>query len=141
VLVVEDERAVRSVIAGFLQEGGFRVLEAASGREALAQLAKTAMRPDLLMTDLVMPDMGGAALAELIVTAHPGLPVIYMTGYAGQTIDKKAPAGALLQKPFALEELDRALRAALNGAVPSANQAPEPSPAPRKSGRTTAPDA
>ncbi|MEQ1892684.1 MAG: ATP-binding protein [Planctomycetota bacterium] len=114
VLVVEDERAVRSVIAGFLQEGGFRVLEAASGREALALLAKTGMRPDLLMTDLVMPDMGGAALAELVVTAHPGLPVIYMTGYSGQKLDKKAPAGRLLEKPFALEELDRALRAALN---------------------------
>jgi len=116
VLVVEDERAVRSVIAGFLQEGGFRVLEASSGREALALLAKTGMRPDLLMTDLVMPDMGGTALAELVVTAHPGLPVIYMTGYAGQKLDRKAPAGALLEKPFALEELDRALRAALNGA-------------------------
>jgi len=113
VLVVEDERAVRSVIAGFLQEGGFRVLEAASGREALALLAKSAIRPDLLMTDLVMPDMGGAALAELVVTAHPNLPVIYMTGYAGQKLDKKAPAGALLEKPFALEELDRALRTAL----------------------------
>jgi len=115
VLVVEDERAVRSVIAGFLQEGGFRVLEAASGREALALLAKSGMRPDLLMTDLVMPDMGGAALAELIVTAHPGLPVIYMTGYTGHKLDNKAPAGALLEKPFALEELDRALRAALKG--------------------------
>jgi signal transduction histidine kinase/ActR/RegA family two-component response regulator len=122
VLVVEDERAVRSVIAGFLQEGGFRVLEAASGREALQLLAKTGMRPDLLMTDLVMPDMGGAALAELVVTAHPGLPVIYMTGYAGQKLDRKAPAGALLEKPFALEELDRALRAALNRA--SAGGAP-----------------
>jgi CheY-like chemotaxis protein len=133
VLVVEDERAVRSVIAGFLQEGGFRVLEAAGGREALQLLARTGMRPDLLMTDLVMPDMGGAALAELVVTAHPGLPVIYMTGYAGQKLDRKAPQGILLEKPFALEELDRALRETLNrptgsagpsASSPSTTQAP-----------------
>ena len=135
VLVVEDERAVRSVIAGFLQEGGFRVLEAASGREALQLLARSGMRPDLLMTDLVMPDMGGAALAELVTTAYPGLPVIYMTGYAGQKLDRKAPAGTLLEKPFALEELDRALRAALNR--PSVSEAAAPAPPPAR----TTPDA
>jgi nitrogen-specific signal transduction histidine kinase/CheY-like chemotaxis protein len=107
VLVVEDEAPVRTVICGYLRDGGFQVLEAANGTEALEVLARSS-RPDLVLTDLVMPAMGGAELHARIDTVYAGLPVVFMTGYAPDGLGLRSQR--VLRKPFARAELEQLLR-------------------------------
>ena len=101
VLVVEDQDAVRAVTVRLLRGNGYVVLEATSGAEAIAIAARHHI--DLLLTDVVMPLMGGRELATLLLADHPGLPVLYMSGYAPSML---GPHGvldddvALVQKPF-----------------------------------------
>jgi len=108
VLLVEDEEAVRGFARAVLASGGYRVLEAAAGAEAL-EIAHAAGEPiDLLLTDVVMPGMSGKDLAERLAGAYPGLRVLFMSGYTENAI---APRGVvekgttLIQKPFGAEEL------------------------------------
>jgi signal transduction histidine kinase/CheY-like chemotaxis protein len=106
ILVVEDERAVRSVICGLLQEGGFRVLEAADGLEALERLEHLPRPPDLVLSDLIMPRLGGAELAERLGHRYPDLPLVFMTGHAGSELARDGlQAIPVLQKPFSRSEL------------------------------------
>jgi PAS domain S-box-containing protein len=101
VLVVEDQDAVRAVTVRLLRGNGYVVLEAASGPEALSIAERRHI--DLLLTDVVMPRMGGRELATLLLADHPGVPVLYMSGYAPSML---GPHGALdddvalVQKPF-----------------------------------------
>ncbi|MBL6082334.1 PAS domain-containing protein [Belnapia sp. T18] len=102
VLLVDDEAGVRSSAAERLQELGFRVLEAADGMEALLLLAKGA-RPDLLITDVGLPSgMNGRQLAEAMQGQIPGLPVLFITGYAAADLP---PEIEVIHKPFTLNEL------------------------------------
>jgi two-component system, cell cycle sensor histidine kinase and response regulator CckA len=116
ILLVEDEEAVRSLAALVLREQGFEVLEARNGGEAL-QLCHGAARPvHLLLTDVVMPDLDGAELAERVKAVHPGLKVLYMSGYADALLeDLRQRGGAFLAKPFTpevmLERVRELLRA------------------------------
>ena len=111
-LLVEDEPAVRAVISGYLREGGFRVLEAADGAEALGVLARE--RPDLVVTDLTMPHMGGAELAGRIDELFCGdLPVVFVTGYAQEELGSSSRPWSVLQKPFSRAELAAHLRGVL----------------------------
>ncbi len=122
VLVVEDERAVRSVLCGFLQQSGFDVLEASDGVAALDLLASGPERPAFVLADVAMPRMGGIELAERARALHPGLPVVLMSGHAA------LPGGApLLRKPFTRAELDGHLLGIL-GPLPA--RAPRPRRAP-----------
>jgi two-component system, cell cycle sensor histidine kinase and response regulator CckA len=98
VLVVDDEVAVRHFVKAVLVRAGLRVLEAEDGIEALRVLA--AGKPDLLLTDIVMPRMGGIALMKAAVEKMPDLPVLLMSGFASEP-GPSVRAIALIRKPFA----------------------------------------
>lgn len=104
ILVVEDEPGVRRVACRVLRGHGYEVLTADNGRSALA-LPETQLRSvRLLLTDMVMPKMGGAELAERLVESHPGMKVVFMTGYQkGEA--RIAGNSDTLHKPFTVEEL------------------------------------
>jgi two-component system cell cycle sensor histidine kinase/response regulator CckA len=117
ILVVEDEDAVRRLVRAALERRGYRVLVASGGHEAVA-IAQRESPIHLLLTDLVMPQMSGAAVADLVKTAQPGIRVLYMSGYTDRSLQKSAAfpedAGAFLQKPFTPAVLGARVRAALD---------------------------
>jgi CheY-like chemotaxis protein len=83
----------------------------ASGREALAALESPAVKVDLAVSDIVMPDMGGKELAERIRKARPKLPILFISGYADQPEGFDPLRGeSLLQKPFGLSEIIKRVR-------------------------------
>jgi len=113
VLVVEDEAAVRHLCCRVLRAKGYRVLEAPHAEAALALVAAMAEPIHLLVTDMVMPGMGGPALAAQLVATRPTLRVLYITGYALEAIEQGgdvAGADGLLQKPFSADQLARTVR-------------------------------
>jgi CheY-like chemotaxis protein len=117
ILLVEDEDAVRSVAARVLLNQGYTVLQARNGQEALDLLSEMADDIDLILTDVVMPDMGGLALAEELLTRRPGLKLVYMSGYS--EADKLQPGLQnleipFLQKPFSAESLVLKVREVLD---------------------------
>jgi PAS domain S-box-containing protein len=117
VLLVEDEPAVRALTSRILQARGYRVLAAADGREALDLLTWHTGAIDLVLTDAVMPGIGGAELARLLKHLRPGVPVLFMSGYTDDEIIRRGIAsdpGVLLQKPFTADELARRVRAMLD---------------------------
>ena len=119
VLLVEDEEAVRLLASRVLAEQGYTVLEARNGREALAALARPDHGIELVLTDVVMPDMGGVELVGHLNASHPDIRVVYMSGYTEG--DKLQPAVRnspypFLQKPFSPESLAVRIREALDRA-------------------------
>jgi two-component system cell cycle sensor histidine kinase/response regulator CckA len=108
ILLVEDEDAVRSVAARVLLNQGYTVIQARNGEEALDLLHDLGDSIDLVLTDVVMPDMGGLALAEKLKATKPELRLLYMSGYS--EADKLQPGMnnfqfPFLQKPFSAESL------------------------------------
>ncbi len=107
ILLVDDDKAVREVTASTLRDLGHTVVEADGGPAALDLLNRPAQRVDLLVVDFAMPGMNGVEVARGARTARPGLPVLFVTGYA----DLSALAGTgedrIVQKPFRTEELER----------------------------------
>jgi two-component system, cell cycle sensor histidine kinase and response regulator CckA len=103
VLVVEDSPPVRSLVARILGGAGYHVLEAEDGVDAVERLRAAGTRVHLLITDIVMPRMGGAGLAETIATLQPDCRVLFLSGYAdhesARRVDLRA-GRALLRKPF-----------------------------------------
>ncbi len=81
ILVVEDEAAARKLLVRTLNVAGYTVIEAANGADALLELSSADGQPDLLVTDVVMPQMGGRELATKVLEKHPELPVLYLSGY------------------------------------------------------------
>jgi PAS domain S-box-containing protein len=116
VLVAEDEPMVREIVAGILRDLGYEVIEAADGVEALA--ATTEAPPiTLLVTDVVMPRMGGRELAERLREQHPGLRILFVSGYTeGALGDADDAATAFLPKPFMSDELAEAVRGLIDAA-------------------------
>jgi two-component system, cell cycle sensor histidine kinase and response regulator CckA len=107
IMVVEDDDAVRIPAAEFLKMEGFKVLQAKNGPEAVNIALQKRSPLDLLITDIVMPTMGGREVAKELVALHPGLKVLYMSGDASQAPgDKSRNAGDVLQKPFRLDKLN-----------------------------------
>ena len=106
VLVVEDEPALARVVARILVGGGYHVLSATNGPEALAMQAEHDC--DLLLTDVIMPEMSGRRLADLLHERRPDLPVLYMSGYSNgllgttNVLDQDI---AFIEKPFTRQEL------------------------------------
>jgi CheY-like chemotaxis protein len=108
ILIVDDEPEVRTVIAEFLEEFGYLVLQAEGGAEALTRLRDNpAVR--LLVTDIRMPEMSGIELADLATQQNPLLKVILISGYfVAQQMHRR-----FLRKPFRMKELEAAVRAEL----------------------------
>jgi diguanylate cyclase (GGDEF)-like protein/PAS domain S-box-containing protein len=103
ILLVEDEKAVRDLTQRILERGGYRVLSAGSGREALAMLAAQSPRLDMLLTDVVMPEIGGQDLATAVRKLMPQLPVLFMSGYNEEAVLHDGVLGegtSFLEKPF-----------------------------------------
>jgi two-component system, cell cycle sensor histidine kinase and response regulator CckA len=103
VLVVDDEAAIREVAHRVLTSAGYQVETAANGHEALGLLADPELTADLILTDIVMPGMTGAALAAQARAIRPGLPVLFMSGYEQQDATAEGwpdPAAQIIAKPF-----------------------------------------
>ncbi len=114
VLVVEDEPTVRNVIERLLTRHGYRVLMARHGGEALAMWAAVADQVDVLITDVIMPEMGGRELVERLRRLRPELRVLFVSGYDERAAAAEAPPNALfVMKPFDSRELLAALREVL----------------------------
>lgn len=116
VLVVEDEEAVRELVARILRERGYTVLEAADGRQAL-QLAKEYPDAiDLVITDVIMPGISGSALVSQLKSSRPQIKSLFVSGYEDDAIVRHGVLNsnsAFLQKPFTVENLMRKIREAL----------------------------
>ena len=104
ILVAEDEGEVRRFVRVVLSANGFRVLEASNGREALAMAAGHAGPIDLLLCDLIMPQLGGREVASSIRKSHPGIAVLHMSGYSDRPLEPEIAAG-LIEKPFTASAL------------------------------------
>ena len=116
ILLVEDEAKVRSMTRTVLQRHGYHVLEACDGLDALRVSEEHTGAIDLLVTDIVMPSVGGPALVPLLRELRPGIPVIFVSGYAPDGPHSKFDApldGPLISKPFPPETLLHAIRDAL----------------------------
>jgi CheY-like chemotaxis protein len=114
ILLAEDEPEVRRVIRLTLEEAGYRVLEAADGREAIGRLGSGGAAVDLLVSDVVMPGMNGLELVERARTIVPGLPALLMSGYSAELVDRKGalPENVrLLSKPASPDAILRAVAA------------------------------
>ena len=115
-LLVEDEEAVRELLRGSLEQNGYTVLEAKNGAEALLVAEKYGGKIDLLITDIVMPKMGGRELVEQLVLQRPNLQVLYVSGYSEYITapDSDRPwSGTFLQKPFSMNVLGQKVREVL----------------------------
>ncbi len=124
VLLVEDERAVRSFARVVLEKNGYEVMEAESGSSALALLGERDV--DLLITDVVMPGMGGRELARLARQKKPGIRAMFVSGYDVEAISRRGPSagdGRFIQKPFNSATLLRAVRETLDAPSPDAPRA------------------
>jgi len=116
ILLVEDDAGVRRLAREMLERLGYRVLEAAGPVEALG-IWESEPSIDLLLTDIVMPQMSGHELAGRLSESRRGLKILYVTGYSDDVILKRgveAGKAALIEKPFSPEALARSVRAALD---------------------------
>ena len=115
ILLVEDEASVRKLIARVLQAAGYRVHVASRPREALAWVRRTEPPLNLLITDVVMPEMNGLSLADELRRMRPGLRVIFMSGYAdSDRIPEALEQEVFLQKPFPVDLLTETARRELD---------------------------
>jgi len=117
-LLVEDEAAVRSSARRLLERHGYTVIEARHGAEALRIIEAGDRAVDLVITDVVMPEMGGRELVERLRTRHPGVKVLFMSGYSERAVasDGVMPPGTgFVEKPFTIEQLTRRTRELLDG--------------------------
>jgi PAS domain S-box-containing protein len=117
VLLVEDEDELREMIGEMLEAAGYGVLQAGGGEEALQVAARHPGSIQLLLTDVVMPHMGGRELAERLATRHPALKVLYVSGYTDDRIGDHGvldPGIALLHKPFTPASLTDRVREVLD---------------------------
>jgi CheY-like chemotaxis protein len=119
ILIVEDEEAVRKLVRRTLEKQGYELLVAASGIEALELLGQHKGRVHLLITDVIMPQMGGRQLAEKLKAARPDIQILYISGYTESSIVRGGSLGkdeAFLQKPFTPLALARCVREMLDRA-------------------------
>ncbi len=117
ILVVEDSEAVRTVACDMLRKLGYRVLSAADGETCLKMVASDGRRIDLLLTDVVLPRMNGKQIAARLRETHPGLEVLYMSGYATDVIVHHGAVDEgvnFVPKPLSFESLARKVREVLD---------------------------
>ena len=103
ILLVEDDEIMRGLTRQLLQEHGYTVVDADDGKSALEWVESHPVPIDLLLTDVVMRRMSGPELVERLSASHPGLKVVYMSGYTGELIAEREVLNrgmTLLEKPF-----------------------------------------
>ena len=118
ILVVDDDEAVLNVACKVLQRGGYEVVQAAGGTEALDVADRREGRFDLLLTDLVMPGMSGRELAEEVVSRYPDIQVLYMSAYTDDEIvldGLKTSDVSFIPKPFTVDGLREKVRRVIAG--------------------------
>ena len=116
-LVVEDEEAVRLIVRRVLEGQGYAIIEARDGNDALRICAQRGDRIDLVLSDVIMPGMGGRELSRALATNLPTLPILFMSGYNddGELSGSGGDVGpGVLAKPFTSETLARQVREALD---------------------------
>ena len=120
ILLVEDDEALRKHLRNALDRCGYKILVAGSGAEGLALAEANADGIDLVLTDMIMPEMGGRSLAHHLKTVAPALRVLFMSGYNDHSeLEQLIQEGAsFLQKPFSLDTLAKAVRKAMDGKAP-----------------------
>jgi PAS domain S-box-containing protein len=119
VLLVEDEQGLRVLARRILESHGYAVIEASGGEEALRISRRHQSPIDLLLTDAVMPGMGGSDLAREIAAERPATRVLYMSGYTDDAVVRQGhldEGSAFIQKPFASDALVQKVREVLDGA-------------------------
>jgi PAS domain S-box-containing protein len=114
VLVVEDERLVRDLIAEELSRRGYRVLTALNGADALALAEDYEGDIDVVVTDVIMPEMGGLELTQRLTALRPRISVVYMSGYSERAVTEDVGPWPLLQKPFSTGSLAGKIREVLD---------------------------
>jgi len=120
ILIVEDDHAVMRATVATLKNGGYTVLTAANGDEACRLVQRHSGDIDLVLSDVVMPQLGGPELAEFLATARPDTPIIFMTGYSDYPIvtengDNRIAKRRAIMKPFRPNELLSIVREVLDG--------------------------
>jgi two-component system, cell cycle sensor histidine kinase and response regulator CckA len=116
ILLVEDEHALREVTRRILGGGGYRVIQAANGAQALAIAAQHPDSIDLLLSDVIMPQMSGPQLAEQLLGERPSLRILFMSGFAQPILDSadRLDSGVtVIEKPFSRSELLRRVKQVL----------------------------
>jgi len=122
ILVVDDEPNVLQLVASILEEAGYIVVAANSADGAIKAFDKMPRRPDLLLTDVVMPGMSGPMLVDHLLTKQPGLNVLFMSGYDDRQVVQRyvvEKGFRLLAKPFSLNGLRSAVEAEIEAAAPA----------------------
>lgn len=116
ILVVEDEQVVRELLRRILEKRGYRVVEGRNGVEALAVWEEHAGEIKMLISDLVMPEMGGRDLVDRLRASNPELPILLVSGYPYDPSERSLPgdAPAFLRKPFLPRVLLREVRRLLD---------------------------
>ena len=110
---------VRSLASRGLRDQGYQVIEAANGSLAL-RILQESPRVDLVISDVVMPEMGGRELGRQLAQLDPSLPVLYMSGYTGEDVIQRGlldPGSLFQRKPFSPDELARKVREILDAKV------------------------
>ena len=123
ILLAEDETGVRKYTRDILQRYGYIILEASNGAEALSVAQNHPGPIHLLLTDIIMPTMGGVELAEKFSAEFPDVPVLFMSGYSDQIMRHWNTLSAYIQKPFTLPDLLTQVRELLDRAAPSSFRA------------------
>lgn len=120
ILLVEDESMVRAVTREVLLHAGYRVLESGNAREALHVAQMHAGEIDLLLTDVIMPEMNGAELANQLQNLKPKLVTVFMSGYAQSDVARKIrrTSAIHIQKPFTVQLLLSRVAEALRAKAP-----------------------
>jgi len=117
ILLVEDEEPLRAVMKSYLQNKGYPVLDAADPAEAMEIAENSSQPPDLLITDVVLPQISGVKLAQRLGALYPKMKVLYVSGYTADAIVHHGARSAdfvFLSKPFSLNTLGRKVRSALD---------------------------
>jgi CheY-like chemotaxis protein len=125
VLVVEDEPAVRELAAFALREKGYTVFEAVNGEEGLRVARQHEGKIDLVLTDVIMPVMGGKEMADHLRTSHPDTKVLFTSGYTQDAIGDHGvlrPGIVFLQKPYTTSTLARKVREVLEEGMATSQQ-------------------
>jgi CheY-like chemotaxis protein len=124
IALVEDEQTVRDLAARILRNKGYNVIPAENGRHAMDVIAKYPNRIDMIVTDVVMPEMNGRDLADRVHVMRPGVKILFMSGYSEEAVASHgvlARGAAFLEKPFSPATLLRKVREMLDADEPAPN--------------------